>query len=173
MKSRNSLFKLCGIMLLWGVVMLGVNLPAAAGDQSQKKEGQEKETKSLYQRLGGYDAIAAVVDDFIQRLATDASLSRFFQGHSASSLKKIRQLIVDQLCEATGGPCYYTGRDMKTAHAGMGISQADWDVSVKHLVATLDKFKVPQKEKDEVLAAVSSFKDDIVTKNVSKAEMPD
>lgn len=173
MKSRNSLFQLFSTLLFLGIILMGASSSAVAGDQGQKKEGQDKEMKSLYQRLGGYDAIAAVVDDFIQRLATDASLGRFFQGHSTSSLRKTRQLIVDQLCEATGGPCYYTGRDMKTAHAGMGISEADWDASVKHLVTTLDKFKVPQKEKDEVLAAVSSFKGDIVVKNASASGMPD
>jgi hemoglobin len=122
---------------------------------------QHKET-SLYKRLGGYDAIAAVTDDFIGRLATDKSLARFFGGHSKDSLGRIRQLIVDQLCAATGGPCVYIGRDMKTAHQGMGISEADWNASVAHLVATLNKFKVPEREKNEVLGAVSSFKNDIV-----------
>lgn len=117
---------------------------------------------SLYKRLGGYDALAAVTDDFIGRMAADKSLSRFFVGHSKDSLGRIRQLVVDQLCAATGGPCVYIGRDMKTAHAGMGITEADWGVAVGHLVATLDKFKVPEKEKNEVLGAVSSFKKDIV-----------
>jgi hemoglobin len=119
-------------------------------------------TPSLYKRLGGYDALAAVTDDFIGRLATDKQLSRFFVGHSEDSLHRIRQLIVDQLCAATGGPCYYIGRDMKTAHKGMGITEADWNITVNHLIATLDKFKVPEKEKNEVLGAVSSFKKDIV-----------
>src|ERR1700745_2648289 len=82
---------------------------------------------SLYKRLGGYDAIAAVTDDFIGRLATDKQLSRFFVGHSESSLKLIRQHVVDFLCNATGGPCVYTGRDMKTSHKGMGITKADWN----------------------------------------------
>jgi len=117
---------------------------------------------SLYKRVGGYDALAAVTDDFIGRMATDKALSRFFVGHSKDSLGRIRQLVVDQLCAATGGPCVYIGRDMKTAHAGMGITEADWSAAVGHLVATLDKFKVPEKEKDEVLGAVSSFKKDIV-----------
>ncbi|HEX9493752.1 MAG TPA: group 1 truncated hemoglobin [Thermoanaerobaculia bacterium] len=117
---------------------------------------------SLYKRLGGYDALAAVTDDFIGRMATDKALSRFFVGHSKDSLGRIRQLVVDQLCAATGGPCVYIGRDMKTAHAGMGITEADWSAAVGHLVATLDKFKVPEKEKNEVLGAVSSFKKDIV-----------
>jgi hemoglobin len=118
--------------------------------------------KSLYQRLGGYDAIAAVTDDFIGRLAADKSLGKFLAGHSQDSLMKIRQLVVDQLCAATGGPCVYIGRDMKTAHKGMGITKADWDTAVKHLVATLDKFKVPEKEKGEVLAAIGSMEKDIV-----------
>ncbi len=118
--------------------------------------------KSLYQRLGGYDAIAAVTDDFIGRLATDKALSKFFAGHSEDSLKRVRQLVVDQLCAATGGPCVYIGRDMKTAHKGMGISKADWDTAVRHLVATLDKFKVAEKEKGEVLGALGSMEKDIV-----------
>src|SRR6266852_2969712 len=117
---------------------------------------------SLYKRLGGYDALAAVADDFIGRMATDKSLSRFFAGHSKDSLGRIRQLVVDQLCAATGGPCVYIGRDMKTAHQGMGITEADWNAAVGHLVATLEKFKVPEKEKNEVLGAVSSFKPAIV-----------
>ncbi|MGN6184695.1 MAG: group I truncated hemoglobin [Thermoanaerobaculia bacterium] len=118
--------------------------------------------KSLYQRLGGYDAIAAVTDDFIGRLATDKTLGKFLAGHSQDSLMKIRQLVVDQICAATGGPCVYVGRDMKTAHKGMGISKADWDIAVRHLVASLDKFKVPDKEKGELLAAVGSMEKDIV-----------
>jgi hemoglobin len=124
--------------------------------------GSHMEKKSLYARLGGYDALAAVTDDFIGRLATDKQLGKFFTGHSEDSLKRIRQLVVDQLCAATGGPCVYVGRDMKTSHKGMGISKSDWDVAVKHLTATLDKFKVPAQEKGEVLAAIGSLEKDIV-----------
>jgi hemoglobin len=123
-----------------------------------------RDGKTLYQRLGGYDAIAAVTDDFIGRLVTDPQLQHFFVGFSTSSKKRIRQLVVDQLCEATGGPCFYIGRDMKTTHAGIGITEEDWQAGVKDLVASLDKFKVPKKEKDEVLALVSSLKGDIVEK---------
>ena len=118
--------------------------------------------KSLYERLGGYDAIAAVTDDFIGRLATDKQLARFFVGHSEDSLKKIRQHVVDQLCAATGGPCVYTGRDMKTSHKGMGISESDWNAAVADLIGTLDKFKVPEKERAELLGALSGLKNDIV-----------
>jgi len=118
--------------------------------------------KTLYQRLGGYDAIAAVTDEFIGRLATDAQEKRFFVGFSTDSKMRIRQLIVDLICKSTGGPCVYSGRDMKTAHAGLGITQADWQIAVKHLTTTLDEFKVPEKEKTEVLTAISSFQKDIV-----------
>lgn len=120
--------------------------------------------KTLYQRLGGYDAIAAVSDDFVGRLGKSKNLSRFVVGLSVDSKKKLRQHLVDFLCNATGGPCLYLGRDMKTVHTGLGITEQDWKESVEALVGTLDKFKVPAKEKDEVLAAVSSLKKDIVEK---------
>jgi hemoglobin len=123
-----------------------------------------KSEKTLYARLGGYDALAAVTDDFLMRLATDKKMGRFFVGFSADSQKRIRQHIVDFLCLATGGPCAYTGRDMKTVHTGIGISGEEWDMSVAHLTATLDKFKVPMKEKGEVLTAVGGLKKDIVEK---------
>lgn len=119
---------------------------------------------SLYKRLGGYDALAAVTDKFIARLATDKQLGRFFVGASDDSKKRIRQLLLDQLCAATGGPCIYLGRDMKTAHKGLGITESDWDIGIRHLVATLDEFKVPKREKDEVLSALSTLKKDIVEK---------
>jgi len=102
---------------------------------------------SLYQRLGGYDALAAVSDDFLGHLATDPQLGRFFVGLRTDSRNKVRQHVVDFLCVATGGPCKYTGRDMKTVHTGLKITESDWNSMVKHLVGTLDKFKVPEKEK--------------------------
>ncbi|MBI3653589.1 MAG: group 1 truncated hemoglobin [Acidobacteria bacterium] len=132
--------------------MLTVNLTTA----------QAQGGDSLYKRLGGYDALAAVTDDFIGRLATDKQVGRFFVGASQSSQKRIRQLVIDFLCNATGGPCVYTGRDMKTVHTGLKITEKDWDISVKHLTATLDKFNVPAKEKGEVLTAISGLKKDIV-----------
>ena len=120
--------------------------------------------KSLYDRLGGYNALALVVDDFIVRLVTDKQFDKFFVGHSTDSKKHIRQHILDQFCAATGGPCLYTGRDMKTSHSGLGITNAEWDAAAKHLVASLDKYKVPEKEKSEVLAFVTTLKKDIVEK---------
>jgi len=120
--------------------------------------------KSLYDRIGGYNALALVVDDFIVRLVTDKQFEKFFAGHSDDSKKRIRQHILDQFCAATGGPCVYTGRDMKTSHTGLGITNDLWDAAAKHLVASLDKYKVPEKEKGEVLAFVTSLKKDIVEK---------
>ena len=119
---------------------------------------------TLYKRLGGYDAMVAVSDDFLGRLSVDPQFARFFSGHSTDSMKRLRQHVVEFLCSATGGPCVYLGRDMKTSHAGLGITGAEWDASVKGLVATLDKLNVPAKEKEEVLGAVSSLKKDIVDK---------
>lgn len=127
-------------------------------------QGMQMKEKSLYERLGGYNALAAVVDDFIVRLVTDKNFERFFAGHSDDSKKRIRQHILDQFCAATGGPCLYTGREMKTTHMGLGITSAQWDAAATHLVASLDKFKVPEKEKGEVVAFVSTLKKDIVEK---------
>ena len=128
---------------------------------SRPSRAQEK---SLYERVGGYNALAAVVDEFIGRLVADKQFEKFFAGHSIDSKKRIRQHILDQFCAATGGPCVYTGREMKTTHAGLGITEADWDAAAKHLAASLDKFKVPEKEKGEILAFVTTLKKDIVEK---------
>ncbi len=136
--------------------------PVNASMSGAMANSQEK--KSLYARLGGYDAIAAVVDDFVGRLVADKKLTKFFVGHSEDSLKRIRMHVIDQLCAAAGGPCNYTGRDMKTSHHGLGITSDDWDAAAKHLVESLDKFKVPQAEKDELLAFVGTLKKDIVDK---------
>lgn len=120
--------------------------------------------ESLYKRLGGFDAIAAVTDEFITRLATDKELSRFFTGLSNDSKGKIRNHIVDQLCMVTGGPCNYTGRDMKTTHTGLGITEKDWGTMLILFIQTLNKFKVPKKEQDELLAIIATTKKDIVEK---------
>jgi hemoglobin len=139
---------------------LALSLLLATSGMAQAA-GQEK---SLYDPVGGYNALAAVVDDFIGRLISDKQFEKFFTGFSVDSKKRIRQHILDQFCAATGGPCIYTGRDMKTSHTGLGITNADWDAAAKHLVASLDKFKVPEKEKGEILVFVTSLKKDIVEK---------
>ena len=145
------------LALLLAPVAWGVNAsPVAPQDAAARK--------SLYARLGGYDAVAAVVDDFVGRLVTDKQFERFFTGHSNDSRKRIRQHILDQLCAAAGGPCVYTGRTMRASHEGLGINEAQWDAAAKHLVASLDKFKVPEQEKKELLDFVTTQKADIVEK---------
>lgn len=119
---------------------------------------------TLYKRLGGYDAIAAVVDNFVPRLVADPQLGHFFQGHGTESQMRIRQLVVDLLCQKTGGPCVYIGRPLRNAHAGLGISELDWQTAIKHLAATLDALKVSAKEKDELLAVIALLKPEVVEK---------
>ena len=156
-------FALVGVLAVAAAAQAPQGSTSTAASMADAGSGAQ-EKKSLYLRLGGYDAIAAVVDDFIGRLVADKMLSKFFVGHSEDSLKKIRMHVIDQLCAAAGGPCLYVGRDMRTSHHGLGITGAEWDASAKHLVESLDKFKVPKAEKDELLAFVSSLKKDIVDK---------
>jgi len=118
--------------------------------------------KTLYERLGGYDAISAVADDLLPRLQTDSQLARFWQHRGEDGLKREKQLLVDFLCSSAGGPMYYTGRDMKISHKGMTISESDWSRFLGHLNATLQAFQVPHTERDEVVAFVQSTKSDIV-----------
>jgi len=117
---------------------------------------------TLYGRLGGYDAIAAVSDDLLVRLQADAQLARFWQNRADDSIRREKQLLIDFLCSVSGGPLYYVGRDMKTSHRGMGISESDWQRFIDHLEATLGKFAVPAAERAAVLGFVDSTKADIV-----------
>lgn len=122
--------------------------------------------KTLYERLGGKKSITAVVDEFVGQVAADTRINTFFKDTAASPkrLAKFKKNLVDQICQASGGPCKYMGKDMKTAHAGMGITSADFNALVEDLVAALDKFKVGDKEKNELLGALGPMKSDIVTK---------
>ncbi len=117
---------------------------------------------TLYARLGGYDAIVAVCDDLLPRLQSDAQLARFWQHRGEDGVKREKQLLIDYLCASAGGPLYYRGRDMKTAHRGMRIGESDWQRFIGHLEATLDTFAVPARERGEVLAFVAGLKADIV-----------
>lgn len=122
---------------------------------------------SLYQRLGGYDAIAGMVDDFFGRLMGDELNSRFLTTLADDRKKRARQLTIDFICEAAGGPSLYIGRigrDMVSSHQGMGITGADWDASVDHFVATLDNFDIGDPEKNEAVAFYQSLRGEIVDK---------
>ncbi|MGH2361423.1 MAG: group I truncated hemoglobin, partial [bacterium] len=117
----------------------------------------------LYLRLGGYDAIAAVVDDLLPRLHDDPRLRRFWTSpRSTDSNNRERQLAVDFIAAAAGGPTFYLGRDMKTSHKGMGIDRDDYAGFKKHLAAVLEKFNVPERERYGVMAFISSLEQDIV-----------
>jgi len=118
--------------------------------------------RSLYHRLGGYDAVAAFVDDLLLRLTTDPELGVYWRGKCKDSMKKDRQLVVDYLCALAGGPVNYAGRDMKTSHEGLAISENDWDIFVRHTVASLEDLGVADREKNEFLAAAAALKGDIV-----------
>jgi hemoglobin len=114
---------------------------------------------SLYARLGGKPAITAVVDDFIGNVAADGTINRRFAG---ANIPRLKTMLVDQICAASGGPCTYTGKDMVSAHRGMNISEAEFGALVGDLVKSLDKFKVPEKEKSELLGALGGMKKAIV-----------
>ncbi len=116
----------------------------------------------LFDRLGGMDAINAVVKDFVeQQVAKDTRINSFFANADIPGLEK---KLADQICQASGGPCTYTGKDMKTAHAGMGVAEKDFNALVEDLVKSLDKFSVKEKEKSDLLGALGMMKGDIVTK---------
>jgi hemoglobin len=118
---------------------------------------------SLYTRLGGYDAIAAVVDDLLPRLRSDELLSRFWTSpRSVDTLNRERQLAVDFIAAAAGGPTIYLGRDMKLSHKGMGITKADYAAFMRCLALTLNTFEVPEAERSEVVAFATSLESDIV-----------
>jgi hemoglobin len=123
------------------------------------------EQKSLYSRLGGYDAIAAVVDDLLPRLQSDQLLVRFWSSpRSADTNRRERQYAIDFIAAAAGGPTFYLGRDMKTAHAGMGIDAEDYAAFGRHLGAVLAKFNVPPAETAEVMAFLASLEAEIIEK---------
>jgi hemoglobin len=120
------------------------------------------EKKTLYDRLGGYDAITAVANDLLPRLQADSQLGRFWAHRGEDGVKREKQLLIDFLCASAGGPMYYRGRDMALCHRGMRISESDWSVFLGHAAATLAKFKVPEAEQREVVAFVQSLKKEIV-----------
>lgn len=117
---------------------------------------------TLYTRLGGYDAIAAVADNLLPRLMADPQLRRFWDHRGEDGLRREKQLLIDFLCFSAGGPLYYTGRNMRTAHRGMRISDSDWQAFLGHLQATLEHFNVPERERGDVVGFIESTKGEIV-----------
>lgn len=128
---------------------------AACADDKQMAQKEP----SLYERLGGKPAISLVVDQFVANIAAD---NRINQRFAKTDIPKLKGHLVDQICEATGGPCKYTGRDMVTTHKGMNITQAEFNWTGEHLAAALDTYNVPPKEKNELLTAIGSMQPQIV-----------
>jgi len=122
--------------------------------------GPGARSPSLYDRLGGQPAITAVVDDFVANVAADKRINGQFAN---TNIPRLKMLLVEQVCAGAGGPCRYTGRDMKSAHAHLKISEADFAALVEDLSRTLDKFKVPATEQGELIAILAPMKGDIVT----------
>lgn len=118
--------------------------------------------QSLYLRIGGTDAIAAFVDDLLPRLTGDPQLGVYWRGKCNDSKRRDRQLLVDYLGAALGGPAYYTGRDMKTSHAGLNINTSDWQAFVGHVTAALADLGVAEVETAEVLTFLDGLSADIV-----------
>ena len=147
----NAIFR----KLAFPLVLIAGMLVAGCQDMGMKPMMQ----KSLYERLGGKDAITAVVDDFVGNVAADKRINGFF---AKADVPRLKRNLVDQICQGTGGPCVYTGKDMKTAHKGMGITDADFNALVEDLVKTLNKFNVPSKEQGDLLAVLGPMKPQIV-----------
>ena len=121
----------------------------------------EKTANTLYQRLGGYDVIAGFVDDTYRMLRNDPKFIRF-STRSTDSQQRARQLLIDQICNLAGGPCLYIGRDMKTSHAGLRITEDEWETSLEYTRQALRNHNVGQREADEVLAIFERYRADIV-----------
>ena len=143
----------------WGLLSLfvGMTLGACASMQSQSAAGP-----SLYKRLGGREGIAIVVGDFTANMAADPRVNIRFKDTKPAELEKFKSNLADQICEATGGPCSYVGKDMKTAHKDMRITEDEWNATVENLVKALDKNNVQASAKQELLGALGPMKKDIV-----------
>jgi hemoglobin len=137
---------------------------AACASFGHPAVGAPPSNSTLYARLGGYEAIAAVADDFLSRVMSDARVAPFFKGLEAKDMQRTRQHLVDLLCTATGGPCYYPGRDMKSVHAQFEITGDVWNAFTGHFNETFARFKVEERERNELVAIVQSLRGDIVNR---------
>jgi hemoglobin len=156
--NREGLALVLSVATLLGCASKGTESASTPPDQATETTAADK---SLYDRLGGEAAIRAVVDEFVANVAADARINKFF---AKTDIDKLKGHLVNQIGQASGGPQVYTGRDMKTAHAGMGVDDAAFNALVEDLVKALDKFSVPAREKDDLLAVLGPMKADVVTK---------
>jgi hemoglobin len=142
-------------------MLAAASLPACGSKAKAPETAMESKQASLYDRLGRRDAIAGVVKDFVEeRVAKDKRINAMFANTNIADLEA---KLIDQICEASGGPCKYTGKDMKTTHAGLNIKDADFSALVEDLKASLDHFKVGPQEQKDLLGALAAMHDDVVT----------
>ena len=142
-------------------MLAAASLPACGGTAKAPETAMESKQASLYDRLGRRDAIALIVKDFVeQRVTKDNRINAFF---ASTDIPNLEAKLIDQICQATGGPCTYTGKDMKTVHAGMNVKDSDFTALVEDLEASLDHFKVGPQEQKDLLGALAGMHDDIVT----------
>ncbi|HTJ45923.1 MAG TPA: group 1 truncated hemoglobin [Kofleriaceae bacterium] len=150
------------------LVVIAVLSLAACGHKKPEGGGGEGTAapKSLYDRLGGKDAITVVVDDFVTNVAGDARINKFFTAAAGdpNEMNHFKEMLVDQICNATGGPCEYKGKSMPEAHKGMGITHEDFTALVEDLKKSLDAHDVPAQEQSELLGALGPLEPDIVGK---------
>ena len=168
-KTRSSLL---GLLLAAALLVIPPSQTVEGGlpqlesaGESSSASSQSNAGKSLYERLGGYDAISAVVDDFAAKLFADPRIGQFFRGMGDDTRQQFRQKNKNLVCNVTGGPCKIISRPAKTIHAGLGITETEFNIVVQHLVDTLDKVQVPAAEKSELLEIIGSLKPDIVEEN--------
>ena len=150
-RTKSKRFAFCATV---AALLLLLTLPVPTQAASHEK--------SLYDRLGGYDAVSAVVDDFAAKLFVDEQVGKFFVGMGTDTREQFRQKNKNLVCNVTGGPCKIISRSAKVVHGGLGITESDFDVVANHLADTLNKFKVPEKEQKELFAIIDTLKPDIV-----------
>ncbi|HYG86478.1 MAG TPA: group 1 truncated hemoglobin [Azospirillum sp.] len=150
--NRQSRWLALAVLVPLAGGLVACNTPEATS-LSQASE------KPLYDRLGGKPAITAVVDQFVANVAADKRINGFFGN---TDIPHLKMQLVDQICAGSGGPCTYAGRSMREVHAGMGVTDADFNALVENLVTALDKFNVPAHEKNELLGILGPMKKDIV-----------
>ena len=144
------------------VVMSAVLVVGLSSCASMREEKAAAAGPSVYKQLGGREGIAIVVDDFAANVLADDRINARFKTLQPAQVGKFKSNLADQICDATGGPCAYLGKDMKTAHQGMKITEAEWNATVEALVKALDKNNVPAGAKAALLAALAPMKPDIV-----------
>ncbi len=135
---------------------------AMASDSSESTVSMSTTKATLYERLGGYDAISAVVDVFAQKLFEDPVVGKRFFGMSDDSRENFRQMNKNLVCNVTGGPCKVLSRPANVAHGGLGIKASEFNIVVGHLVSTLEEFNVPEAEKMELLEIIGTLRPGIV-----------